>query len=994
MRTQDQDEEELSLGECLKICSLNVEGISKAKCEVLSRILNDEDVQVLFLQETHTKNNEDIQSRGLIEGFTLVSSIHSPVHGIATYVRDEIADYETVYCSDNSGVHIIATKICTVTVVNIYRPPSIPWPDNILTLFPHPCVYIGDFNSHHTDWGYDRSDWEGVSLSDWMNNNGLSLIFNAKNKKTFHSNVHNTETNPDLCFVSETFQQNNAAKISVLSNFPRSQHRPIIISLGSSIHIVRSLDKPRWNFLKANWDSFGEELDHVVQFIPPSIDNYQRFVNLLKSIARKHIPRGFRQCYIPGWNAESDKLFDEYKSTGHPDTANKLIESLDESRKLKWIKQTEELDSRKSSRKFWSTMRKFGTTNSNGNKERGHINVNRIASRLISNSKVDLDTGRLNSIKKQTKNTMKKLPVNSEFSSDFCLEELDNAISDLKCGKAAGFDGIFPEFIRNMKVVAKTWILKFFNDLLRKRRIPKEFKRAKVLAVIKPGKDGSDASHYRPISLLSVMYKLFERLLLNRINSKIEENLPKEQAGFRKNRNCTEQVLALTTNIENGFQKGLKSFVVFVDLTAAYDTVWREALLLKFMKIIPDRNLACILNEMLSNRYFQVQFNQDKSKLRRLNNGLPQGSVLAPMLFNIYTFDLPKMSSKAFLYADDLALLFQCHSFDEAESILNKDLCALSDYYYSWRLKINSTKSVISTFHLNNREANRCPKVVFGGLELKYDPCPKYLGIYLDRTLTFKQHLQKTALKVRTRNNMLYNLAGSTWEASPDVMRLSAISLVNSVADFGSSVWMYSKHVHLVDTQLNNTLRCVSGAVKATPLPWLSVLCNIVPAHLRRKSLLKNTLSNTNFHQNSLLFDVLQENVTERLKSRKVPRTQFNELNDFNCLEEWRNLWIDQSVFNHEFVIDPTKKLNGFDLHRKYWIALNRIRTCQGRCNYCLFKWNVADSPFCDCGQVDQTIPHIVLSCPLRSFVGSLHEICIFSSTRAKDWIFNLDIQL
>ena len=163
-------------------------------------------------------------------------------------------------------------------------------------------------------------------------------------------------------------------------------------------------------------------------------------------------------------------------------------------------------------------------------------------------------------------------------------------------------------------------------------------------------------------------------------------------------------------------------FVVFVDLTAAYDTVWREALLLKFMKIIPDRNLACILNEMLSNRYFQVQFNQDKSKLRRLNNGLPQGSVLAPMLFNIYTFDLPKMSSKAFLYADDLALLFQCHSFDEAENIVNKELSALSD----WRLKINPTKSVISTFHLINREANRCPKVVFGGLELKYDPCPKY----------------------------------------------------------------------------------------------------------------------------------------------------------------------------------------------------------------------------------------------------------------------------
>jgi len=132
------------------------------------------------------------------------------------------------------------------------------------------------------------------------------------------------------------------------------------------------------------------------------------------------------------------------------------------------------------------------------------------------------------------------------------------------------------------------------------------------------------------------------------------------------------------------------------------------------------------------------------------------------------------------------------------------------------------------------------------------------------------------------------------------------------------------------------------------------------------KSLSKNTLSNTNFHQNSLLFDVLQKNVKERFQSRNVPRTQFNEHNGFNFLDEWRNLWIDLSVFNHEFVIDPTKKLNGFDLPRKYWIALNRVRTCQSCCNYCLFKWNVGDSPFCDCGQVDQIIPHIPY-CPFMS---------------------------
>ena len=119
-------------------------------------------------------------------------------------------------------------------------------------------------------------------------------------------------------------------------------------------------------------------------------------------------------------------------------------------------------------------------------------------------------------------------------------------------------------------------------------------------------------------------------------------------------------------------------------------------------------------------------------------------------------------------------------------------------------------------------------------------------------------------MKVRTRNNILHNLVGTTWGASPKVMSLSAISLVNSVADFGSPVWLLSKHVHLIDRQLNNTLRCVSGTVRATPIPWLPVLCNIVPASFRRKMLLKNLISKTNIFQNSLLIDVIQETAPDK----------------------------------------------------------------------------------------------------------------------------------
>ena len=280
----------------------------------------------------------------------------------------------------------------------------------------------------------------------------------------------------------------------------------------------------------------------------------------------------------------------------------------------------------------------------------------------------------------------------SEFTKNFEFSEIENAIKDMKSGKAAGLDGIFMEFIKNFGVKTKTWLLILFNDILFQQKLPKLFKKTKVLAVLKPAKDGSSASHYRPISLMSIVYKLFEKLLLNRLQPHLDKIIPKEQAGFRPSRGCVEQVLALTTHIENGFQKGLKTFVVFFDLTAAYNTVWREGLLWKLMKIIPCKKLSALLNLILSNRFFQVSLNERKSTWKRLNNGLSQGSVLAPLLFNVYTSDIPVTKSRLLLYADDLAIVYQCSTFEEAEKVLEEDLKVVFNNYNSWRLKPNSSK--------------------------------------------------------------------------------------------------------------------------------------------------------------------------------------------------------------------------------------------------------------------------------------------------------------
>ena len=126
------------------------------------------------------------------------------------------------------------------------------------------------------------------------------------------------------------------------------------------------------------------------------------------------------------------------------------------------------------------------------------------------------------------------LTVNAAISSDFTMLELETAIRCIKNGKAAGLDGVYPELILHFGLRSRQWILQLFNQVSQSGNLPSLFKRAKVLAVLKPGKDGTDASHFR--------LKLFERVILHRIEPIIDEKIPKIQAGFRKDLERIETV--------------------------------------------------------------------------------------------------------------------------------------------------------------------------------------------------------------------------------------------------------------------------------------------------------------------------------------------------------------------------------------------------------------------------------------------------------------------
>ena len=218
-----------------------------------------------------------------------------------------------------------------------------------------------------------------------------------------------------------------------------------------------------------------------------------------------------------------------------------------------------------------------------------------------------------------------------------------------------------------------------FHACIRENNIPKVWRKAKTIAILKPGKNPQEPKNFRPISLLCHTYKLLERMILNRLLPIADEKLIPEQAGFRPGRSCTGQILKLTQHIEDGFEKGMMTGAIFVDLSAAYDTINHGKLLHKLLEITKDSSLTKFTQTILSNRRFYVILNGKRSKWRNQKNGLPQGSVLAPLFFNIYTNDqpLPK-STQRFLYADDLCTTAQNKSFEMIEQHLRKALPILT----------------------------------------------------------------------------------------------------------------------------------------------------------------------------------------------------------------------------------------------------------------------------------------------------------------------------
>jgi hypothetical protein len=282
-----------------KIAQINLEGLTRAKADILGKRFVDMDV--LVLQETHIPDGET--NRLKINGFNLVHHIGHNKHDLATYVSQNKSFLDIEQVTGNE--HTVGIHIGNLTIFNVYKPPPSKWAAAVLPVSEHPVIYIGDFNSQNTEWGYSTNNEEGERLSDWAAINHLKLIYDAKQEGTFKSGRWGTTTSPDLCFVSE---DSNGLPLTVnreiKNSFPRSQHLPITMTIGLIIPTIDKPFMPCWNLRKAAWSEFSKYVDDNIKFIDPIPDNYGRFIKLIKTAAKKSIPRGHRHNYIPCWTKE------------------------------------------------------------------------------------------------------------------------------------------------------------------------------------------------------------------------------------------------------------------------------------------------------------------------------------------------------------------------------------------------------------------------------------------------------------------------------------------------------------------------------------------------------------------------------------------------------------------------------------------------------------------------------------------------------------------
>ena len=257
-------------------------------------------------------------------------------------------------------------------------------------------------------------------------------------------------------------------------------------------------------------------------------------------------------------------------------------------------------------------------------------------------------------------------------------------------------------------------------------------------------------SNYRPISLLPLCGKIFEKLIYNNLYSYINENhfISDKQSGYRRGDSTVKQLLSITNEIHKTFDEGKELRAVFLDISRAFDRVWHSGLLFKLKQIGIEGQALDIVKDFLTNREQRVVIDGQFSEWAPITAGVPQGSILGPLLFLVYINDITEViSSDIRIFADD-TFIFRTADSDSTR-LLNNDLEKITDWAWTWKMLFNPdiSKQAVEVIFSNKKDTSVHPPLIFNGIPVKLVKETKHLGMILDSNLSYKSHLENKLAK-------------------------------------------------------------------------------------------------------------------------------------------------------------------------------------------------------------------------------------------------------